>query len=352
MYPAGTAHRALRIAQLKSVTKQMDELAWRLWWEGHDVDPDLVRSYLVKKAARWDEQLRAIRGSVSFEETPSSVGDRDVLDEVFFQHLKASTSTTTISKQISRGSETFAQFTSLLIDLVNGQAPRPDVHRTSLFGAGDVDDVQSDQAAPMVGERARRAMRVQMDVPFARTVRELDDKEISAARSVARRFLSAIASVGGIVQDVFGGTGRGRDNVGRSLITLSESPDEQVLALLLTSAFLDDDVVHELLSLGEATASQPAAIGFRDFLRLRFLAVHVPGLSELAAGELVTEAFRSDEGVRRWSLRFEAFRLAHQMDINDAIDLEPGLFYEVVPDAPDELDEPEEMSDSKKKILN
>ena len=38
-YPAGTAERMLRISQLRSSTKQLDELAWRLWWEGFDVEP-------------------------------------------------------------------------------------------------------------------------------------------------------------------------------------------------------------------------------------------------------------------------------------------------------------------------
>jgi len=351
MYPAGTAQRTLRIAQLKSVTKQMDELAWRLWWEGYDVDPDLVRSFLIKKAGRWDEQLREARGVVAVEEARDDV-ERDVLDEVFFQHLKAGTSMTALRKQIGRGSEIFVQFSGLFIELVNGQSPRPNAGRVGLFGG---EDGVGDGEAPRevnVGELARRAMREHLDRAYTVVVHELDDKEIADARTFALWFLSVIANVGGIVQDVFGGVGRGRDNVGRSLIALSESPDEQVLALLLTSAFLHNDDVRGALVGGEALASRAVAIGFRDFLRLRFLAEHVPGLGELVSGELVTDAFRSDEGARRWDTQFEAFRLAHQMDIDDAVDLEPGLFFDVVADEPDEPDEVAELLESKKKILN
>ena len=353
MYPAGTAQRALRIAQLKLVTKQMDELAWRLWWEGHDVDPDLVRSFLVKKAVRWDEQLRELRGATSLEEATHGDTERDVLDEVFFQHLKSSTSMTALRKQISRGSETYVQFSALLIDLMNGRSPRGDEGRTGLFSAGEdfvVDTVATSD--PAMGEIARRAMREHMDIAYTNVVHRLDDKELEAARNVARRFLDVVASVGAIVQDVYGGAGRGRDNVGRTLITLSDSPDEQVLALLLTSAFLDVDEVRTIVTPSELVTSESAPIGFRDYLRLRFLAEHVPGMGDLVSGELVTDAFRSDDGARRWTAQFEVFRLSHQMDIDDAMDLEPGLFNDAVPGEVDDLDEPEELLESKKKILN
>ncbi len=73
----------------------------------------------------------------------------------------------------------------------------------------------------------------------------LDDKEIANARPVALRLLGLISHVGGIVQEVFGGSGHGRDNVGKSLITMAENSEEQVLSLLLTSSFLKDDRVRE-----------------------------------------------------------------------------------------------------------
>jgi hypothetical protein len=78
----------LRIAQLEASSKKLDELAWRLWWEGSRVEPDLVRDYLVKMSNRWDDRLGEIRGSNSSSTTDDEVtSDRDVLDEVFFQHL-------------------------------------------------------------------------------------------------------------------------------------------------------------------------------------------------------------------------------------------------------------------------
>ena len=67
------------------------------------------------------------------------------------------------------------------------------------------------------------------------------------------------------MQEVFGGSGHGRDNVGKSLITMAENSEEQVLALLLTSSFLKDDRVRERVAgdhAGDGPASGDLVLGF------------------------------------------------------------------------------------------
>jgi hypothetical protein len=89
-YPAGTAERMLRISRLRTSTKQLDELAWRLWWEGFDVEPDLIRTYLLKARHPMGRAVARDSSVAASEETEEVVkGERDVLEEVFFQHLKA-----------------------------------------------------------------------------------------------------------------------------------------------------------------------------------------------------------------------------------------------------------------------
>ena len=111
----------LRISQLRASTKQLDELAWRLWWEGFDVEPDLIRTYLLKRATRWDEQLREIRMvATETAEVEVEKGERDVLEEVFFEHLKVGPAMVSARKRLGRGSELYAEFSALLIDLMHG----------------------------------------------------------------------------------------------------------------------------------------------------------------------------------------------------------------------------------------
>ncbi len=188
-------------------------------------------------------------------------------------------------KRLGRGSELYAEFTALLIDLMHGDLSALDRVDTGLF--------ERDASAKRTARTLRRpaapanvalqAMQTSMDTPFIQLVASLDDKEIANARPVALRLLGLIANVGSIVQEVFGGSGHGRDNVGKSLITMAENSEEQVLALFLTSSFLKDDRVREALpEMAPAPATAPT-ISFLDFLRLRYLAIEVPGFVELLA---------------------------------------------------------------------
>jgi hypothetical protein len=335
-YPAGTAERMLRISQLRASTKQLDELAWRLWWEGFDVEPDLIRTYLLKRATRWDEQLREIR-MVAGEAVEEEKGERDVLEAVFFEHLKAGPAMVSARKRLGRGSELYAEFTALLIDLMHGDLSSLDRVDTGLFEketSGGTDHVSAEETR-RAGELALLAMQNSMDAPFIQLVASLDDKEIANARPVALRLLGLIANVGSIVQEVFGGSGHGRDNVGKSLITMAENSEEQVLSLLLTSSFLKDDRVRETLpAISPAPATAPA-ISFLDFLRLRYLAIEVPGFVELLAPALVREAFATPEGAAHWHARFDAYWLSHFFELQEAMALRPDLFAEA-PLEPDE----------------
>jgi hypothetical protein len=191
-------------------------------------------------------------------------------------------------------------------------------------------------------------MQNSMDTAFIQLVASLDDKEIANARPVALRLLGLISNVGSIVQEVFGGSGHGRDNVGKSLITMAENSDDQVLALLLTSSFLKDDRVQEALPHITAVTAVPPTISFLDFLRLRYLAIEVPGFVALLAPALVREAFATPEGAERWHARFDEYWLSHFFDLQEAMALRPDLFAE----APLEPDEETEIEvEAKKKNL-
>ena len=351
-YPAGTAERMLRISQLRASTKQLDELAWRLWWEGFDVEPDLIRTYLLKRATRWDEQLREIR-MVAAETTEVEKGERDILEEVFFEHLKVGPAMVSARKRLGRGSELYAEFTALLIDLMHGDLSSLDRSDGGLFDRatpGAELEARTDESR-RAGELALLAMQNSMDTPFIQLVASLDDKEIANARPVALRLLGLIANVGSIVQEVFGGSGHGRDNVGKSLITMAENAEEQVLALLLTSSFLKDDRVREALPEISASPATPPTISFLDFLRLRYLAIEVPGFVTLLAPASVREAFATPEGAERWHARFEEYWMSHFFELEEAMALRPDLFAEA-PLEPDEPDEEVEIEvEAKKKNL-
>ena len=120
------------------------------------------------------------------------------------------------------------------------------------------------------------------------------------------------------------------------------------MTLLLTSSFLKDDRVREALPEMVPAPALAPSISFLDFLRLRYLAIEVPGFVELLAPALVREAFATPEGAERWHARFGEYWLSHFFELQEAMALRPDLFAEV-PLEPDE--EIEIEVEAKKKNL-
>jgi hypothetical protein len=328
-YDPGTAERILKIAQLKAKSKHLDELAWRLWWEGTAVDPTLVRDYLLKMAKRWDERLSEFRKAADEAADDEELqGERDVLDEVFFKHLKPAPSVTSLRKRLGKGSDIYVEFAGLLIDLLRGDFSILGQQAVELFERDGDDALEEDESGDFrwAGRTALQAMQSDAKLPYAHLVESLNDRQIEDARPVALLFTRIIASFGEIVHDGFGGTSRDRDTVGHSLVALSESPEEQVLSLLLTSSFLKHDRIRASLPLYDGLVVHSPAVSYDDYLRLRYLAQEVPGMEDLVNPSRMREAFDSPEGAERWRASFEEFRLGHLQEFEEAMAARPDLF--------------------------
>ncbi len=355
IYPAGTAERMLRIAQLKTTSKQLDELAWRLWWEGSSVEPDLIRDYLVKMANRWDDRLGEIRQTAAASVTEEGAeGERDILDEVFFQHLKLVPSMASVRKRLGKGSDIYLEFAGLLIDLFRGNFSVLGEREVSLFDAanGDTSDNTSNSDGSQATARsALDVMQEAVALPYVQVVESLSDEQIAAARPVALLFSRIIASIGEIMHDGDAGAGRGHDTVGKNLVALSESPEEQVLSLLLTSSFLKDDRIRESIPEFETLVIHAPAISYLDYLRIRFLAREVPGMGQLVAPSRIREAFESFEGAEQWRASFEVFRLDHLKEFEVAMASRPELFGEQPPSIEEPMTDGDDEDSTKKKKI-
>lgn len=352
-YAAGTAERILRIAQLKAKSKHLDELAWRLWWQGTPVDPTLVRDYLLKMAKRWDERLSEFRkAATEAAEEDHLHGERDVLDEVFFKHLKPAPSATSLRKRLGKGSDIYVEFAGLLIDLLRGDFSILGEPKVNLFDSASGDDgVPKDGYGDFrwAGRTALQAMQRDAKLPYAQLVEALDDRQIEEARPVALLFTRIIASFGEIMHDGFAGTTRDRDTVGNNLVALSESPEEQVLSLLLTSSFLKDGRIRASIPRTDRLVIHSPAVSYEDYLRLRYLAKEVPGMEDVVNPTRMRDAFDSPEGAQLWRTSFEEFRLEHLTEIEEAMADRPDLFEFEWPEEEEPEENKEKEVNSKKK---
>lgn len=346
-YPAGTAEQMLRIAQLKEKSKQLDEVAWRLWWEGAAVEPALIRSFIEKKAQRWDGHLDEVRGTGG-SEVVDEPGGRDVLDEVFFRHLKAP-SNTLIGKRLRKAAEIYVGLAGLLVDLLEGEPGMLGVEGEGLFDRREVSEGDQTTAKPRI--RPARVtfaeLHEKMAASYHAVLRSLDDQELAGARPVALLFSRIIASVGQVVAEGYDGAGRRRDPQAESLLAMTEGADEQVLALLLATSFIRASSLRDIVGDLEPLRVYVPAVSFQDYLRLRYLANVVPGV-EVMLQTSGKEAFESPEAAQAWRSSWDAFRSLHGDEFAAAMALRPDLFGG--PPDEREVGEDERKVESKKKM--
>jgi len=88
--------------------------------DGVEVDPTLVRDYLTKMASAGTKSERVSQGRRRGAVEDELQGERDVLDEVFFKHLKPAPSVSSLRKRLGKGSDIYVEFAGLLIDLLRG----------------------------------------------------------------------------------------------------------------------------------------------------------------------------------------------------------------------------------------
>ncbi|MHB1907224.1 MAG: hypothetical protein ACYCRG_10020 [Acidimicrobiales bacterium] len=268
-FAPGTAERVARIAELRATARSFDEVAWRLWWEGFAVEPRLVRTFLERRAAHWDD---LVAGDEVDEPAPL---ERDVLEDVFFRHLKRGGSVSSGRRSLERGAATYLSFSRLLVELEAGALVPP---ATPVAVAGPL--------AGLAGEG---------DLDFTKAATGASDVELARARLVARRLFALIVRVGTALARLHG-AGHS-DAVGRTLLAMTESANEQVLAVVLAAT---DESPWPLDDPGDLDEPPRPAIDFATFVRLGDLAKADPLASRLLEPERLAGALASSEGLAAW----------------------------------------------------
>jgi len=107
---------------------------------------------------------------------------------------------------------------------------------------------------------------------------------------------------------------------------MSDSPEEPVLSLLLSSSLLKHKRIRKNLPKIEVSSVLSAPVSFPDYLRLRFLVREVDGMDKLVTPRRMRNAFESPEGAERWRASFEEFLLDNLTEIENLMEDRPDLF--------------------------
>lgn len=303
-FPPGTADRLVRISQLRKFTKQFDELAWRLWWEGATVPMHLVRAYLLRRFARWDELSRESRRVPPSADPPSVGASRDVLEEVFFQHLKTGAVSTSARRQLERDIERHAAIAEIFMiaqELAEGRVIDPVAHSSG---------VEESREQPLP-RPIRSTILAQFDASFSDLVPALDDEVLDRSRNVAIALLVFGAEVGTIIGPLNGVPPRSRDSFTRALLGATKSSDEQVLSLVLASRLLTSGDGVLPVAMTEKFVPYDIPISFGEYRMLIGLAESNPDLEPFVHPNQVAALFTSVDRLDSWRERLEEAAVVH-----------------------------------------
>lgn len=352
-FPPGTTDRLVRITQLRKYTKQFDEIAWRLWWEGSDISPELVRGYALRRATRWDEQSHESHRTSPPTEQPSTGPSRDVLEEVFFQHLKAGPATTSARRQLERDIERHASVAALYMSA-------HELAKWPTEAAGEASYLHSNVMVDSPPLQVRKSMLTQLGATFTELIPALSDEMLQRARTVATVLLAFGADVGAVINTPHGAPSRNRESYARSLMGAQENPDEQVLTLLLATRLLVNAASTPVLPVNESFVPRETPLSFDEYRMLLRLSEKIPELETFLGADQLARLFTSSGDLATWRARLEVLALRYPELLMSPDDLGREISETALIEDPPLEDPPLDESDaedkkpvtSKKKILN
>lgn len=324
VYPGGTAERVLRIAQMKTRTKNLDEIAWRLWWEGRNVDAKLVKTYLYKIASRWDKRRSELRvaAAVYLGEVEA---DRDLLDETFHKK-RIHPPLGTIRRRLKNG-DAYVEFLNLLVNLMLGRA-ESDRQQIEIFEkATGYRFASSESDEFSSGEEAITLMNEFAKLKWADYAKSLGDEDLRLSRDFVRLITTSLQNLGEIMHDLYGGTGQGYVLAAKTLEGAIDDPDQQIACLLLYSVLLRDPNIRDKLPTIEAQLGHINTVTYADHLRLRYLRDAVPALRKLLTPSNLQSAYSTVEGALSLKAKLAAFQEKYRIEFEAAIANRPDLFY-------------------------
>ena len=230
-YPAGTTERVLAICQIMKTHRSLRDVAWRLWWEGANVDDRIAREQL-------EDSARALR--IDFEKFIDDAGPTAAAEDFLDQASDARLPSRPLRWARRRlGADNYDSFLDSLLSVAAGRADELndadiemldrglgfDSARTDLLISGEpwlTGDARSDFVAigGLFGpDRVEKGLRI-------------DNSELGLAREEAKDFLTVVSTTGKIVTAGFGRWGYGFGMIGAAMDEFADNLDGQRRFLL------------------------------------------------------------------------------------------------------------------------
>jgi hypothetical protein len=284
VYPANTATQLVALCRIKSEVRNLDLIAFELWWEGFPIDAERIRPAVRRVAEELDAEIPA--GPDTGRRPP-----RGSLQAV-------------VSRHIGR------QRTSDIAEAVRLAAQERQ---------GSLPELEEPDEVPTLDEVAQRTIPLVgyllAGTPAAQVVTDATDAELIAARDKAKYVLGLFRDWAGLLGWLFGRRG----DAFRLFADVEQhlGPDELpgvIVAILMLERSLPPGSLQFL-------SDQPAnPILLRQLQAVTALREQVPGAAEVFTPAAVRAVLRNKEAARRHSRNIEQFMDANRDEVGRVIE--------------------------------
>ena len=245
LYPIGTAERVRHIEELKLDHRNLDEIAWRLWWSGVDMNMVPVRRYLTKIAERTDKGNAAMKiFATAYVSGTMNAKQRNQYTR-FFEGEKVGPLFGPVRKRLGTESDSYQAFVDLVLRLAAGNddydktAAKNLLELTSGFDQAKVTTIQgSADWFPGLHESTFDLAPALMPASLVERVHAISDGELCDQRDFWIWYKQYISTVGEVFQKIYEGAGLVLGRPGSCSNSLLVNPPCKHLPSFLTRHYL------------------------------------------------------------------------------------------------------------------
>jgi hypothetical protein len=209
VYPPGTGEQLLALCEAHSGEKRLDHVAWRLWWEDHEVSFGLLREFLVRVAAEVDGWMQELRD----QETGQLSGSAwNRLDDAPEERLSKPLSRA--RKRVSR--RRFDTFMRVLFEVVTGGfegfgSEEPEADRRVMEKGLGLERARTDRLPNVepwlktdIATILRDVSRQLFGLSLSEELANLEDEQLLEARDEARSWMEVLDRFSRVLERAFG----------------------------------------------------------------------------------------------------------------------------------------------------
>jgi hypothetical protein len=332
-YPPGTSDLVRRIAALKLNHRNLDEIAWRLWWEDADVSMVPIRRYLEKIANRLDKPITEMKSFAVAYASGTMNNDQVEQYESFFDADDVGPLFGPARKHLQNEPDTYEAFVDVFLRLLasdNSLDKSTAIHVIEKALGFDQAVATTLQGDPnwfpgLHAESLGWADQLVGDSLEGRAA-ALSDEELIEQRDFWRWYSSYLTTVGEAFHAVYEGPGLGFGSTGKLLKELTASPGAQATVLVAYSPFFADENFRKGVLELQVAADSWIKEGYVAFQGLEHLSKAIPPVGRLVTPDRMRTALSSPEASAKWATQVGNLRNAHDYWIDHEVAENPEIF--------------------------